>query len=84
MIVLYISISVALLKAVKLLNSAGASLDAMDNENFTAVHMATIYGYYYTVELMADLGANLDLRDSTYGLTPLGLAVVYNNEVIPF
>ncbi|MEH6943069.1 M48 family metallopeptidase [Bacillus sp. JJ722] len=54
----------------------GADLDAVDNENWTALHYAIDNYAYEAVELLIQSGCNLNIQDSD-GDTPLLFATMY-------
>ena len=63
--------------ALKALAEAGASLNATDPDNMTALNVAIINAHYDAAALLLDLGADPNIGDVT-GMTPLYAAVDLN------
>jgi ankyrin repeat protein len=61
------------LETVKVALSLGADVNAANENGDTAVHTATLFGYNTVVQVLADHGALLDVKNKR-GLTPLAVA----------
>ena len=61
------------LEAAKLCLEKGADVNAVNNQGFTAMHGATNRGFDKMVQLLADHGAKLDVKDKQ-GRTPMTFA----------
>jgi uncharacterized protein len=61
------------LEAAKLCLEKGADVNAVNNQGFTAMHGATNRGFDRMVQLLADHGARLDVKDKQ-GRTPMTFA----------
>jgi hypothetical protein len=71
---------------VGLLLDAGEDLDRFNppglHAHATPMHQAIAGGHQAVVELLAERGARLDLRDRIWGSTPLGWAEHFENQAI--
>jgi ankyrin repeat protein len=61
------------LEAAKLCLERGADVNAVNNQGFTAMHGATNRGFDKMVQLLADHGSKLDVKDKQ-GRTPMAFA----------
>jgi ankyrin repeat protein len=61
------------LEAAKLCLEKGADVNAVNNQGFTAMHGATNRGFDKMVQLLADQGSKLDVKDKQ-GRTPMAFA----------
>jgi len=64
------------LEAVKACIDLGADLDAVNNQGMTAIHGAVGGGFNKLIQLMAESGANVNVKNKR-GQTPLKLALGY-------
>ncbi|GAB4204305.1 MAG: hypothetical protein Fur006_59340 [Coleofasciculaceae cyanobacterium] len=62
-------------EAVRRLISAGVDINAFCETGKTAIHLAVYWGSIRRIELLAELGADLDILDESGGSTPLMMAV---------
>ena len=67
--------------AVVLLARQGASLDQVDYDGRSAMHMACVEGNYKVVEVLIQHGANINMKDR-WGSTPLQIAVSCKHQML--
>jgi ankyrin repeat protein len=60
-------------EAAKLALELGSNVNATDNNGFAALHGAVQNGHNPVIQLLADNGANLEIKDKS-GQTPMSLA----------
>lgn len=60
----------------------GAVIDLRDGYGMTALHIAIEAGHRNTAALLMEKGADLNLRDSSFGKTPLLKAIEHDREEI--
>jgi ankyrin repeat protein len=68
------------LEAVKLVLDLGGNVNASDQAGNTALHIATSRGYNSIIQLLADRGAKLNVKNKR-GQTPLALTLIRPDEV---
>ena len=63
---------------VQLLLTKGASIEAVDKDNYTPLHLAARYGHTNTVELLLSKGASIEATDKDNN-TPLHIAAKHDH-----
>jgi ankyrin repeat protein len=67
--------------AIEVLVAAGAEIDALNEDGWTALHHAASQGHLPAIQRLVELGATLDVREKD-GLTPLEVASLLKHQDI--